>query len=190
MFQRSYTWLFFNRIFKISKPPVTGYEIAELPNEKVLHDFMQHYRTKGVVVIVHSGAPYAAASAASSAETRSSPISVSLASSGMHSTTATVKPASTAKPNTKLLHDPLTRSFISSINAMNLGNPEEVKLALVPGPQAPCFVEEYNVITYPTSLLFLNGQCVHRVVGARTRELSIKSLFMLRNGGRNIFSRE
>lgn len=190
MFQRSSTSRFLKGIFKVNKPPVTGYEIAELPNEKVLHDFMQFYRTKGVVVILHSGASYAAAAAASSGGSRSPLTSASAGSSRKTSAATTAKSTSASKPKTELLQDPLTRSFISSINAMNLGNPEEVKLALVPGPQAPCFVEEYNVITYPTSFLFLNGQCIYRVVGARTRELSIKSLFMLRNGGRNIFSRE
>ncbi|KAG5494025.1 hypothetical protein JKF63_01858 [Porcisia hertigi] len=190
MFQRSCSRLFLGRIFRVGKPPVTGYEIAELPNEKVLHDFMQFYRTKGVIVIVHSGSLYTAAAAASSIEAFSPLTSASTSSCGKARADATAKSTAAAKPKTSLLRDPLTRSFISSINAMNLGNPEEVKLALVPGPQAPGLLEEYNVITYPTSLLFLNGQCVHRVVGARTRELSIKSLFMLRNGGRNVFSRE
>ncbi|KAG5468338.1 hypothetical protein LSCM1_02318 [Leishmania martiniquensis] len=190
MLQRSCTWLFLKRILKVSKPPMTGYEIAELPNEKVLHEFMQFYRSKGVVVILHSGPSYAASAGASSSGPRSPLTSASVGLSVKGSATTTAGSASAAKSKTTLLHDPLTRSFISSINGMNLGNPDEVKLALVPGPQAQSFVEEYNVITYPTSLLFLNGQCVHRVVGARTRELSIKSLFMLRNGGRNIFSRE
>ncbi|KAK7196295.1 hypothetical protein NESM_000565600 [Novymonas esmeraldas] len=168
--------LFLSKVLKVSKPPVTGYEIAELPNEKVLHDFMTFYRTKGVVVILHSGTVHASP-AASSSGVASSTVS------GTRRDTAT-------KPKTHLQQDPLTRSFISSLNAMNLGHPDEVKLALVPGPQAPRFVDEYNIITFPTSLLFLNGQCVYRVTGARSRELSIKSLFMLRNGGRNIFSRE
>ncbi|KAG5491722.1 hypothetical protein JIQ42_01628 [Leishmania sp. Namibia] len=190
MFHRSCTWLFFNRIFKVSKPPMSGYEIAELPNEKVLHEFMQFYRSKGVVVILHSGASYAVSAAASSGGSCSSRASALVGPSAKTCAATTAASASASKPKTDLLQDPLTRSFISSINAMNLGNPEEVKLALVPGPLAPSFVKGFNVITYPTSLLFLNGQCVYRVVGARTRELSIKSLFMLRNGGRNIFSRE
>ncbi|KAH8620930.1 hypothetical protein ERJ75_000014200 [Trypanosoma vivax] len=89
-----------------------------------------------------------------------------------------------------ITHDPLTRSFISSINAMNMGNPSEVKLALVPGPRAPRMVEEYGVLTYPTVLIFLDGKYVDHVVGARAREMSIKTLFTLRNANRNIFSRE
>ncbi|GET92359.1 hypothetical protein, conserved [Leishmania tarentolae] len=190
MLHRSSPSLFLKGIFKVNKPPVTGYEIADLPNEKVLHEFMQFYRTKGVVVILHSGHSYGAAMAAASGGSRSYQASTLVGSSGKPGAGATAKSVLASTPKTGLLKDPLTRSFISSINAMNLGNPEEVKLALVPGPQAPCFVEEYNVITYPTSFLFLNGQCIYRVVGARTRELSIKSLFMLRNGGRNIFSRE
>lgn len=196
MLQRSYCRRFLGSVFKVGKPPVTGYEIAELPNEKVLHDFMQFYRTKGVVVILHSGASYAAAAAASPVLGSNSPLTAAPRSAAAVPAAGAVKAApsssvsAAAKPKTGLLHDPLTRSFVSSINAMNLGNPDEVKLALVPGPQSPRLVEEFNVITYPTCLLFLDGQCVYRVVGARTQELSIKSLFMLRNAGRNVFSRE
>ncbi|KAL7707773.1 hypothetical protein N2W54_003418 [Lotmaria passim] len=200
MFQRTCSRLFITKIFKVSKPPATGYEIAELPNEKILQDFLQFYRAKGVLAIFHSGPPYAAAAAAV-ASSGGSHSRLTNASAPMSAATATGRPsgktagssaasAKTSKTGSELLSDPLTRSFISSINALNLGNPSEVKLALVPGPQAPHMVEEYNIITYPTTLLFLDGQCVYRVVGARTRELSIKSLFMLRNGGRNIFSRE
>ncbi|KPA82369.1 putative mitochondrial hypothetical protein [Leptomonas pyrrhocoris] len=195
MLQRTYGRFFITKIFKVSKPPAAGYEIAELPNEKVLQDYLQFHRAKGVVVILHSGPPYAAAAVASaggspspltSAHTHTS--TTAAASRGKSGGNAAA--AKSSKDGSYLMKDALTRSFISSINALNLGNPSEVKLALVPGPQAPRLVEEYNVITYPTTLLFLDGQCVYRVVGARTRELSIKSLFMLRNGGRNIFSRE
>jgi hypothetical protein len=189
MFQRTCSRLFITKIFKVSKPPATGYEIAELPNEKILQDFMQFHRTKGVLVILHSGPSYAAAAAAaaSSGGSHSPLTSAPSPPSSVGTAGATTK---VPKAGSELLSDSLTRSFISSINALNLGNPSEVKLALVPGPQAPRLVDEYNVITYPTTLLFLDGQCVYRVVGARTRELSIKSLFMLRNGERNVFSRE
>lgn len=205
MFHRTFNRLFIMKIFKVSKPPAAGYEIAELPNEKVLHDFMQFHRSKGVLVVLHSGTSYAAAAAAAAATGGShSPLTSAAPTAAASSAPAgqgkigssgkvgngTAAAAKAARGGSDLLKDSLTRSFISSINAMNLGNPAEVKLALVPGPQAPRMVDEYNVITYPTTLLFLDGQCVYRVVGARTRELSIKSLFMLRNGGRNVFSRE
>ncbi|EPY30903.1 hypothetical protein STCU_03800 [Strigomonas culicis] len=158
---------FITKIMKVSKPPTSGYEISELPNEGVLREFMQFYKTKGVLVMVHSG----------ESETQA-PKAASQKQSGSSSETTA---------NT-LVKDPIMRSFVSSINALNLGNPDEVKLALVPGPEAPRLVDAYNIITYPTTLMFLDGRCVYRVVGARTNELSIKSLFMLRNGGRNIFS--
>ncbi|EAN92826.1 hypothetical protein, conserved [Trypanosoma cruzi] len=150
--------LFITKISKISRPPASGYEIAELPNEKVFMEFLKYYNTKCVLAVLHSGS--------------------------LRST------AGEGGAGTKIVEDPLTRSFISSINAMNMGNPNETKLALVPGPHAPRMVEEYGVLTYPTVLLFMNGKCVERVVGARTREVSIKALFTLRNAGRNIFSRE
>ncbi|KPI85918.1 hypothetical protein ABL78_5002 [Leptomonas seymouri] len=197
MLQRTSPRFFITKIFKVSKPPATGYEIAELPNEKVLQDYLHFHRTKGVLVIFHSGPFYAAAAAAAASSggsrsplmSASTPLSKAAAGDFAKSGSGAA-PVKASKGGSDLLSDSLTRTFISSINALNLGNPSEVKLALVPGPQAPRFVDEYNVITYPTTLLFLDGQCVHRVVGARTRELSIKSLFMLRNGGRNIFSRE
>lgn len=218
MFRRTGTSWFIAKIFSVSKPPTAGYEIAELPNEKVLRDFMQHYRTKGVLVILHSGltaeskaatavaetaataAAAGAAAATNSPSISSSPSTAHPAGSGKrpaatsaggHASSAAVASTSPAAsvPFSAITHDPVTRSFISSINAVNLGNPEEVKLALVPGPAAPSLVDEYNIITYPTTLLFMDGACVFRCVGARTRELSIKSLFMLRNAGRNVFSR-
>ncbi|KEG14146.1 hypothetical protein DQ04_00601130 [Trypanosoma grayi] len=148
---------FITKISKISRPPASGYEIAELPNEKVFLEFLKYHKTCCVLAMLHSG---------------------------------NLRSRKEGGPSTQITEDPLTRSFISSINAMNMGNPSETKLALVPGPQAPKMVEEYGVLTYPTVLLFMEGNCVERVVGARTREVSIKSLFALRNARRNIFSRE
>ncbi|KAH9577475.1 hypothetical protein LSM04_006565 [Trypanosoma melophagium] len=148
---------FITKISKISRPPASGYEIAELPDEKVLMEFIKFHKTHAVLAILHSG---------------------------------NLRKTRKGEQNMPITEDPLTRSFISSINAMNMGNPNETKLALVPGPQAPKLVNEYSVLTYPTVLLFMDGKCMERVVGARTRELSIKSLFTLRNAKRNIFSRE
>ncbi|AAZ10767.1 uncharacterized protein TEOVI_000874500 [Trypanosoma equiperdum] len=150
-------FLFITKIAKISRPPASGYEIAELPNEKVFTDFLDHHKTRCVVAILHTGSLHRRVGDGA---------------------------------ETSIAEDPLTRSFISSINAVNLGNPNEVKLALVPGPRAKKMVNEYGVLTFPTVLIFLDGKCVERVVGARVRETAIKSLFTLRNAGRNIFSRE
>lgn len=164
--------LFISKLRAVSKPPAGGYEIAELPNEKVLKEFMNFYKSKGVLAVLHSGNIHKNA----------------LLDGGSKRGLGKAGGGETGGASV-IASDPLTRTYISSINAMNLGNPDEVKIALVPGPQAPHLVEEFNIITYPTTLLFLDGKCVYRVVGARTRELSIKSLFMLRNAGRNIFSR-
>lgn len=168
MFRQSWTrYAFLTKITKISKAPASGYELSELPNEKVLREFMQYHKTKGILVMLHNGDIKSAVTAGTGAP----------------------RAADAVPQVSSIAQDPLTRSFVSSINAMNMGNPEEVKLALVPGPMAPRLVEEYNILTYPTTLLFIDGRCVYRCVGARTRELSIKSLFMLRNAGRNIFTR-
>nr|CCC90056.1 conserved hypothetical protein [Trypanosoma congolense IL3000] len=148
---------FITKISKIPRPPASGYEIAELPNERVFTGFLSHHKAYCVLAILHTGG---------------------LCTRGASATT------------NNIAEDPLTRSFVSSINAMNLGNPNEVKLALVPGPQATKLVDTYSILTYPTTLIFMEGKCVERVVGARTRELAIKTLFTLRNAGRNIFSRE
>eukprot|EP00796_Vickermania_ingenoplastis_P007321 gene7321-5157_t len=153
MLRRTFGQCFLKSVYRISKPPVSGYEMSELPSERVLYEFMQHYQSKGVIVVVHS------ADAAVSKASES--------------------PA--AKPGI-ISEDPLLRTFVSSMNTVNFGNPSEVKIALVPGKKAPTFVREFCIVTYPTTLLFFNGKYVDRCVGARTRELSIKSLFMLRNG--------
>lgn len=172
MLKRTNSWLWLQKLFGISKPPVSGYEISELPNERVLKEFMHYYKTKGVLVVLHS-----------------SGINMTEEENITVGDTST-RSVSRSSSSSSISKDPLLRTFISSMNAMNLGNPSEVKIALVPGIRAPHLVREYCVLTYPTTLMFLNGELVYRCVGARTRELSIKSLFMLRNAERNIFSRD
>lgn len=236
MFKGNVSLLFFRSLFNISKPPISGYEITEVPNERVLRQFMQYYRSKAVLLMLHSGAevkiskncnspsvPSVVGNAASSRPSEqskqksntpvcnsssSSPSMTSLSSSAFDfsasagqfssrtvnsvandsaSVTGTALPS--AQASTAISMDPLLRTFVSSMNTMNFGHPDEVKIVLVPGKRAPTFVREYQVITYPTTLLFFDGQFVDKCVGARTRELSIKSLFLLRNRGRNIFAR-
>ena len=138
---------FITKIAKISKPPMSGYEISELPNEQVLQDFVRHHRERLVLTILHSGLP-------------------------------------------RLQEDHVVSSFVATLNMQNFGHPSQVAFALVPGPQAPILVDQNAVLGFPTTLLLWNGKVFERVVGARSRELSIKSLFKLRNEGRNIFSRE
>lgn len=138
---------FLTKLSKISKPPISGYEISELPNEHVLQEFVKHHRERLVMAILHSGLP-------------------------------------------RLPEDHVVSSFIATLNLQNFGHPSQVAFALVPGPQAPKLVEENVVLGFPTTLLLWNGKVFERVVGARSRELAIKSLFKLRNEGKNIFSRE
>lgn len=167
--------------FKITKPPASGYEVVELPSETILKDFLNHYKTKGVLVVFHNSEMKVAKEVAK----HSKPSTTTSSTSSSTSSSSGSPPASSSL----IESDPLLRTFISSMNTMNLGNPDEVKIALVPGRRAPGFLRQYSIITYPTTLLFINGKCVYRCIGARTRELSIKSLFMLRNNKRNIFSR-
>lgn len=164
---------FFAKIRAVTKPPASGYEVAELPNEKVLQEYMSFYKSKAILAILHSGHIHR---------------NTMLRGGGTNGLGKAGGGGVGAASS--ISGDPVTRTFVSSINAFNFGNPDEVKITLVPGPQAPRLVEEYNILTYPTTLLFLDGKCVYRVVGARSRELSIKSLFMLRNAGRNVFSRQ
>lgn len=233
MFRVTFSQFFLKSILSISKPPVSGYEITELPNERILRQFMQYYKTKAVLLVVHSSIearssnPYSSLTVSSSSkeavweegkdgrrkgdaassplqpsaslpETSTSSSSLKLSSPAQHSnrdpSNSADKAFSYTDPSpsgasSAIAIDPLLRTFVSSMNAMNFGHPDEVKIALVPGKRAPTFVRDYQVITYPTTLLFFDGQFVDRCVGARTRELSIKSLFLLRNRGRNIFAR-
>lgn len=228
MLKCTFSRSFLKAIFSISKPPVSGYEITELPNERILRQFMQYYKSKGVLVVFHSGSEVVNSKVSSSSNVSSpnsalssavhenrasgtvvfslkSPASLSYASpsskilnSSLHkseSLSSSVKHSSHESSSTSGVPpttsaDPLLRTFVSSMNTMNFGHPDELKIALVPGQRAPTFVRDYQIITYPTTVLFCDGQFVDRCTGARTHELAIKSLFMLRNRGRNIFSRE
>lgn len=131
----------------IPRPPISGYEIAELPNERVLREYLNVHKEKLVIAILHSG----------------------------------------CYPRIK--DDPITSCFVGTLNLQNYGDPHLVRMALVPGPQCTKLLDEHNVLTFPTTLLFHNGAVFDRVLGARGRELSIKCLFKLRNEGLNIFAR-
>lgn len=138
---------FLHVLGRITRPPISGYEIAELPNEKVLKEFVAFHKEKLVVALVHSGG------------------------------------------FPKISDDPITGCFVSTLNLQNYGHPDNVRFCLVPGPSAPRLLDEQNILTFPTTLLYYDGAVVERVLGARGRELAIKCLFRLRNEGKNIFAR-
>ncbi|CCW60691.1 unnamed protein product [Phytomonas sp. EM1] len=184
MIRHSWPFLFLKKVFQVSKPPASGYELVELPNEKVLNEFMQHFKKKAILVVVHSGDIYSGDVRTDSSKLGGSKGKIAV-KAGMSDNDINQKtyPYSVSK-------DPLTRTFISSLNTVNLGNPDELRIALVPGPKTPYLVNRYSILTYPTTLLFFEGRYIDRCVGARARELSIKTLFMLRNNGRDVFARE
>lgn len=145
--RRTFTARYLGALRNIPRPPISGYEIAELPNERILREFLAVHKEKLVVAILHSG----------------------------------------CYPRIK--DDPITSCFVGTLNLQNYGDPNLVRMALVPGTGCNKLLDEYNILTFPTTLLFHNGKLFDRVVGARGRELSIKCLFKLRNEGQNIFAR-
>ncbi|CCW66499.1 unnamed protein product [Phytomonas sp. Hart1] len=184
MLRLTLSCFYLKKVFQVTKPPVSGYELVELPNEKVLNEFMLHFKKKAILVIVHSGDTGLGEIHADSSKlgrTKNKPV----LKTGMSDNNINLK-----RNSYSAFHDPLTRTFVSSLNKVNLGNPDELRIALVPGPKTPDLVNKYSILTYPTTLLFVESRYVDRCVGARSRELSIKSLFMLRNNGRDVFSRE
>jgi hypothetical protein len=55
MLRRTYPALYWSTIRRVFKGPVNGYELAELPSEEVLDEFLTFYRDKLVVTVVHNG---------------------------------------------------------------------------------------------------------------------------------------
>ncbi len=152
MLRRTLPFLYLMEMQRVWKGPVNGYEVAELPNEAVLDEFLTVYRDKLVVTIVHNGLNPQAPHVVSSQ------------------------------------YDPLMAHFLSQLNALNYGNPAEVKFALLPIQHAAQFVENHQVLCVPTMVLMHDKKMVQKTVGHRHRELMVKCLFFLRNNGRNVFS--
>ena len=82
----------------------------------------------------------------------------------------------------------LTNKITSVLHHTPLGNPKDVKLALVHAADAPKLIKEQSVIALPTTLIYFRGRLIDRVVGARVRELMVKSRFTLRNNELSPFS--
>jgi hypothetical protein len=45
----------YRRALQVSKPPLSGYEVSELPDEHVLQEFVVSHKGRLVMTIVHSG---------------------------------------------------------------------------------------------------------------------------------------
>jgi hypothetical protein len=76
---------------------------------------------------------------------------------------------------------PLTNKVTSVLHHTPLGNPKDVKLALLQAGTAERLVKEQGILALPTTLIYFRGKLMDRVVGTRVRELMVKSRFILRN---------
>ncbi len=83
----------------------------------------------------------------------------------------------------------VTNHFLGSLHDVPLGSPSDVCLATMTHcARFPDFAAHFNVIAYPTCLVMLNGTVHERVLGARSRELSIKTRLLARREGLEVFS--
>ena len=175
MLRRSATNLWIFRARRVHAAPINGYEVSELPNEKVFEDYMREYaRDNLVIAVLHSGPLVLPSTMIATPESKK-------LGSKMLGKTATQQHIINKQ-------DPGARSLLAGFNLVNLGHPDIVKVATIPGPQCPRLVQLHRVITYPTTLLYYKGKVVDKVVGARYQEVSIKSMFTLRNDDREVFS--
>lgn len=168
---------------RVHEPPLNGYEVSELPSEKIFEEYMRRFGSNQLVVaVLHSG---------------SIPVTIgtSPAAAPIESNTNSkvIKPTSVLHPSTqkaapKDVFDPVARSLISGFNLVNLGHPDDVKVVTVPGNLSPTMVSAYHVLAYPTSLIFFRNKYVDKVVGCRFDEVATKCLFTLRNNNCNIYS--
>merc|ERR1711991_365556 len=76
---------------------------------------------------------------------------------------------------------PLTEKLTQVLHHTPLGQPKDVKIALLHAPNATQLVERENVLALPTTLVYFREKLTDRVVGTRPRELMVKSRFILRN---------
>ena len=83
---------------------------------------------------------------------------------------------------------PLTNKVTSVLHHTPLGNPKDVKLALLHGDAAERLIKEQCIMALPTTLIYFRGKLMDRVVGTRVRELMVKSRFILRNNDISPFS--
>ena len=179
MFRRSAQQLWIFRARRVHAAPINGYEVSELPNEKVFEDYMREYAKDNLVIaVLHSGPLVLPASMIGASEAQRLGINTSNKMLGK----------SVNQQHVINKQDPGARSLLAGFNLVNLGHPDVVKVATIPGPQCPRLVQLHRVLTYPTTLLYYKGKVVDKVVGARYQEVSIKSLFTLRNDDKEVFS--
>lgn len=82
-----------------------------------------------------------------------------------------------------------TGRFLGMLHDTPLGNPSDVCLATMAHcGKYPDFVSHFNIISYPTCLLFLNNKVEERVTGGRSGELSVKCRLLARREGLDCFS--
>ena len=180
---------FIFRAKRVHTAPINGYEVSELPNERIFEEYMRRFGAKQLVVaVLHSGnIPVSISNTnlptfASPSLTSSTP---SAASSGASSV---LHPSANHKVAPKEVFDPIARSLVSGFNLVNLGHPDDVKIVTVPATRAPTLCSSFHVVAYPTTLLFFKNSYIDRVVGCRFDEVATKSLFTLRNNGMDIYS--
>jgi hypothetical protein len=82
-----------------------------------------------------------------------------------------------------------TNRFLGTLHETPLGSPSDVVLATMPFcAKYPDFVNHFNVVAFPTTLLFLDNKVQERVTGGRSKELSVKSRLLARREGLDCFS--
>lgn len=83
----------------------------------------------------------------------------------------------------------VTENFMGLLHDVPLGSPKDVCLAtMMSCGRHPEFAAHFNVLAYPTCLLFLNRKVQERVLGGRVKELSLKSRLLARREGLDVFS--
>src|SRR3989338_973022 len=81
-----------------------------------------------------------------------------------------------------------TNKFLATLHDTPLGSPSDVVLATMPFcGKYPDFVNHFNIVAFPTTLLFLDNKVQERVTGGRSRELSVKCRLLARREGLDCF---
>eukprot|EP00758_Cryptobia_borreli_P004426 Tbor_TRINITY_DN4364_c0_g1::TRINITY_DN4364_c0_g1_i1::g.7835::m.7835 len=171
----SRSWIF--RARRVHSPPVNGYEVSELPNEKVFEEYMKQYGRDRLIVAVFHSTPLITGKTSDSKLGGLGDSRITSANSRNMSQQPTLSKS-----------DQGARALIAGFNLVNLGHPDIVKVATIPGAQSPRLTEMHRILAHPTCLLYWNGKMIDRVVGARYHEVSTKALFTLRKEGKEVFS--
>ena len=203
---------FFGKLLRLHAAPIAGYEVIELPCCSLLDELVQSTSKAEVIAVLHQ--PPDNALWCCGGVTQSTTIEIcSQVSSDPKRYLATVveevqlggaskQTSSSAQSHSKqpsslpaqpkkfsfIESDELLRSFISSFSSTNLGRADDVVIATVPILESSPLIAKYNLMTFPTTLLFLHKELSGVVAGARVKEVGVKSLFLLRADGRDILS--